>query len=357
MMDDSMEISSEHGHNMRDEDIDIDIDFTTGHADEDYILEDVMPHQTVDNSFLFEASPVAVNDDLMVDEVDETYHANEVNANFIPDIQNQSMADEHAAVPFANTGRPEAYLEEHEIVDADHFEVASIKETGIADHEDATHDRPVNRDLQPQDHHELTVPDDDHINVGVTAEAEPEPEAEAPTTKSDETNPRPASPHLSPDASILREEPHVQLDGFPEQTDETSKHISDNDHLDAVASHEYEDEVHSASEETHHLEAHVLATPEILVEYQETEYALFSTSELDDPDSFFLSDPSILDSSISHFLKAIRDVIQEDLASDDELCLSIGGMGIEVEEVSYKSILLLRTKLTVSNRPLHPSKI
>lgn len=356
-----MEISSEHGHNTRDEDIDIDIDFTTGHADEDYILEDAMPHQTVDNSFLFEASPVAVNDDLMVDEEDETYHANEVNADFIPDDQNQSMADENAAVPFTNASRPEAYLEEHEILDADHFEVASIKETGIADHEDATHDSPVNRDLQPQDHHELTAPDDGHINVGVTAEPEPEAEAEAeaeaPTAKSDETNPRPASPHLSPDTSILREEPHVQLNVFPEQTDETSKHISGDDHLDAVASHEYEDEVHSALEEAHHSEAHVLATPEILVEYQETEYALFSTSDLDDPDSFFLSDPSILDSPISHFLKAIRDVIHEDLASDDELCLSIGDMGVEVEEVSYKSIVHLRTKLTVSNRPLHPSKI
>ena len=71
-----MEISSEHGHNIRDEDIDIDIDFTTGHADEDYILEDVLPHETIDNDFLFEASPGAGQDDLMVDEgEDESFDA------------------------------------------------------------------------------------------------------------------------------------------------------------------------------------------------------------------------------------------------------------------------------------------
>lgn len=332
-----MEISSEHDHNTRDEDIDIDIDLTTGHADEDYILEDALPHQTVDNDFLFEASEVAVNDDLMIDEEDQTYHRNEVDADFIPGNQNQSMGDENVAVPFTTASGREMYLEEREIVDADHLQVASIKKGGIADQEDATHDSVVDRDLQPQDQHELTPADDDHINVGDTIEAG----AEAPTAEPDKTNSRPASPNLIPDGPISTEEPNVSLDGFPEQTDETSKHISDNDHVDAVAFHEYEEEVHDGSEDTHHLDGHVLATPEILVGYQETEYALFSTSELDDPDSFFLSDSSILDSPISHFLKAIRDVIHEDLTSEDELCLSIGDMGIEVEEVSNRPPLLL----------------
>ena len=40
MVEDSMEISFERGHSVGEEDIDIDIDLTSGQADEDYMLED-----------------------------------------------------------------------------------------------------------------------------------------------------------------------------------------------------------------------------------------------------------------------------------------------------------------------------
>lgn len=340
MMDDSMEISSEHGHNIRDEDIDIDIDFTTGHADEDYILEDVLPHETIDNDFLFEASPGAGQDDLMVDEGedDETYH--QVHTDISPDYNGQNIADEAAVMPFTATNGPAPYMEEHQAVHSDHFEVASARETVSPEHRDAPNGSAVETDLHLQDHKEPAIhKNEDHIDKVNSTDLG----TEAPATPRDNTIPQPTSSHdHSPNALAPKEHPKSPSAALPKPADESPKRITSQDDLDISASHEYQEEaLHGESEVAHLTEgSHVPAAPAILVLYQETEYALFSTSELDDPDSFFLSDTSILDSPISHFLKAIRDVIHEDLADEDELCLSMGDMGIEVEEVSYCHLLL-----------------
>ena len=331
-----MEISSEHGHNIRDEDIDIDIDLTTGHADEDYILEDALPH---DDDFLFEASTTVGNDDLMVDEDDETYHANHLDTDFIPQDHSQNMVDHASAVSFTAPSGPEFYVEDHGTLNTDHFEVASTKESEVTlEHEDAPNDALAENGLQPQDQQELAIHEDGRLDGINAAEVEVK-EVAAPTTPPDDTNSGPPSAPHSPKAPTPAEHPNDPSDSLAKPTDESPKQIVGQDHLDTSVSHEFEEGLHGDSEEIHNPEdSHVPTIPEILVAYQETEYALFSTSELDDPDSFFLSDTSILDSPISHFFQAIRDVIHEDLAGEDELCLSIGDMGIEVEEVSYSTL-------------------
>lgn len=337
-----MEISSEHGHNIRDEDIDIDIDLTAGHVDEDYVLEDAVSHQAFDDDFQFQASPTAVNDDLMVDEDgDEAYDMDQINTNTIPDDSSQNMADESFT---ATNGPASSYIPAHEALDADQFEVASVIETEVTwDSKEAANGSAVETDLRVQSQEEPTIlEDEEHIGKVNTAEVEP---SSAPPAN---TDPQPTSSHdRSPKAPAVSDHSKTPSDTTPKSTDENTQQIVSRGDLDTSASHEYEEEVHSESEEPYPTEdSHVPLIPDISVLYQETEYALFSTSELDDPDSFFLSDTSILDSPISHFLKAIRDVIHGDLADEDELCLSMGDLGIDVEEVRYCHPFSLEATLT-----------
>lgn len=331
-----MEISSEYGHNIRDEDIDIDIDLTTGHGDEDYILEDALPHQTVDEEFLFQASPTPGNDDLMVDEEgdNETYHMNEIAPDLVPDKSNKDMVEETGTITFMAANSPTTYQEHYDTLDAGHVQAASVTETAVASgHEDAPNGYTANNNLDLQSYNDpATHEDEDSTVTGNAAEIQAE------VVKVPAANihsPLPSAHSRSPKSPQLSEHPTSPLNTLPKSADESQEHIATRDQLDTVAPHEYEEGLESVPGETYPTDGlQTLPVPEILVLYQETEYALFSTSELDDPDSFFLSDTSILNNPISDFLKAIRNVIHDDLANEDELCLSVGDMGIEVEETS-----------------------
>jgi hypothetical protein len=72
---------------------------------------------------------------------------------------------------------------------------------------------------------------------------------------------------------------------------------------------------------------------EVLVMYGGAEYVLFGNSDADDIDSYFLSDISIKDKPLANLFEAIRNVIHEDLSDDDELCLSVPALGLDLEEV------------------------
>ena len=350
MMDDSMEISSEYGHNIRDEDIDIDIDLTTGHGDEDYILEDALPHQTVDEEFLFQASPTPGNDDLMVDEEgdNETYHMNEIAPDLVPDKSNKDMVEETGTITFMAANSPTTYQEHYDTLDAGHVQAASVTETTVASgHKDAPNGYSTNNNLDLQSYNDPAAHEDEDSTVtGIAAEIQAEA-VKVPAANIH--SPLPSAHSRSPKSPQLSEHPTSPLNTLPKSADESQEHIVTQDQLDTVASHEYEEGLDSVPGESYPTDGlQTLPVPEILVLYQETEYALFSTSELDDPDSFFLSDTSILNNPISDFLKAIRNVIHDDLANEDELCLSIGDMGIEVEEVSLSTYYSLNTTLKVS---------
>jgi hypothetical protein len=74
--------------------------------------------------------------------------------------------------------------------------------------------------------------------------------------------------------------------------------------------------------------------PEVVVAWQSNEYLLFPKSESDNSDSFFLSDLGIIERPLSEFLLSIREVLSEELQDEDELCMAVGDLGLEFEEVS-----------------------
>lgn len=98
----------------------------------------------------------------------------------------------------------------------------------------------------------------------------------------------------------------------------------------------------------------IAARYEILINYGKMDYQLFAKSVDDDPEQYFLSDRSALDTSLLEFLASIRDVITQEVSPLDELVMHIDGLGLEfgetttrdfVERYTFGDMLVLYDKL------------
>ncbi|CCU82673.1 glutamic acid-rich protein [Blumeria hordei DH14] len=99
-----------------------------------------------------------------------------------------------------------------------------------------------------------------------------------------------------------------------------------------------------------------IVSNDVTILYQSNEYALFSTSDSDDPNSFFLTDRSILQNSLSKLFEAIRDVIHDDLSHEDELFISVPDFGLQTEEgstsaqdMTLSQVIELRNQLLLND--------
>jgi hypothetical protein len=328
MADDSMEISSEHGHGIGEDDIDIDIDLTVGQVDEDYIIEDAASNADFRNDFHPQPSPAMGHDDLMIDEDIESYPMDD--ADLFHDEGGQTFQAE--SMSFA-TGEDSNFGQNlgdtiHSMAAATNlheglgYDQQQISENGLGqndfeleDSEDPLHDEDLHHHIeadQPETT-EATKPQPT-LNSGT-----PSPHNRSPhSVTADELRnlpgslPEPGVLPLSPTSNDLEESPTSNPDAL--ESSNTAKATSPRN-TDGPA-----------------------AAREVIVVYKSVEYALFSTSELDDPDSYFLSDRSITEKPLPDFFKAIRDIIHEELADEDELCISVEDLGLETEEVSCTEI-------------------
>jgi len=69
-------------------------------------------------------------------------------------------------------------------------------------------------------------------------------------------------------------------------------------------------------------------------EVKRKEYSLVSTAESDDPDSFFFGNDSVTKEPLSEFIDGLRNVLQEEIPLDEEICLVVEDLGLEINEVS-----------------------
>ena len=73
----------------------------------------------------------------------------------------------------------------------------------------------------------------------------------------------------------------------------------------------------------------------IVVQWAGGEYPLVASSEFDDPDSYFLKDSSSISEPLHVFFFCVRDALGDEVASQDELILTIEDLGLETFEVSH----------------------
>ena len=344
MADDSMEISSEIGHN--DGDIDIDFDFTTAQVDEDYILEDATLTADAGGDPGPQPSPAFGNDDLMIDEDVDSYsmhdadplHGEEghsIDHEALPlDIEGPFHAGEDPNLGFHfganNSNNATDYIYAHQ-------ESLEVQVAGNHTPEGNSGDIPHQKDLQQEDLQ--------------PAEVAPIPDSENLASEFSEHESRTASPvQRSPKSTVIAQAP--KSPPVPSRKHEsTSPDPTSEHHESNLASKSVSGDGITAIKNTSLDEKTIVPShQDVMVVYQSVEYALFSSSELDDPDSFFLSDMSIAEKPLADLFKAIRQVIQEDLGDEDELCIAVEDLGIEADEVSFLQMETLDSNLTPSKQ-------
>lgn len=339
MADDTMEISSEHGHNIGDGDIDIDIDFTAGRVDEDSVLEDAVSNAGFEDEFHPQPSPAVGHDDLMVDEDEELYSMPMDGADFMRDDDTHNVEDGALAISFAPPNIPTILVEQNRSGEISHLAANGSINDEVSwevndEPEHAGNTADVSIEDAEEEHYE-NPQEDDHFQVGHLQDSADSKEVETPAagTPHEDVNldiPRDISPKgniideepRSPPASISA--PEVVSQGHdPEPLEEAIGITSGtNDIASTIET--------VVAEET----ASITSIHEVVVVYQDSEYSLFSKSETDDIDSYFLSDLSIKVKPLGDFFEAIRDVIRDDLNDEEELCLSVEDLGLEIEETS-----------------------
>jgi hypothetical protein len=343
MADDTMEISSEHGQNIGDEDIDFDIDFTAGHVDEDYVLEDAASNAGFGDEFHPQPSLVMGHDDLMIDDGDETYPMHMDGDDFMGVDDTHNMEDEPLSMSSAPTSIPTVLAEE-----ASHIGNSSHLENGSMTDEVSWE---VNDELEPAGNDgNVEAPEQSHESNHEEGELQEHTDlkevdahtASAPHEDSQLDTPNDGSPKVhavgeeprSPPASTSAAEDESQGHGSNHPTEP----LNGSSRSHSVASTNET----AAVEET----ASFSLTHEVVVVYQDSEYSLFSKSGTDDIDSYFLYDMSIMDKPLSNFFEAIRDVIRDDLNVEDELCISVEDLGLDIEEVSCPTAYWQQAGLT-----------
>jgi Protein of unknown function (DUF2420) len=336
MADDSMEISSQHGHSDGDGDIDIDFDFTSAPVDEDYVLEDAALPADVGEDLRPQPSPAIGNDDLMIDEDVDSYPMDDADL-----LHGEEGQIQHEALPFDNESP--FHLEEdpnHGL----HFEGDDLN-SGAAymyGHQESSEAQVVENDAS--EGNLLDAPQGEDLQA---AEVVSVPDVEKPSADAAQHESRRASllyesPKSAVSAPAPKSPPAPNLERGPTSPTHTSEYHETN-----VTSPSLSGDGGKAVEATSLDTTTLRISPQdVMVVYQSVEYALFSSSELDDPDSFFLSDTSIADKPLADLFKAIRQVIQEDLSEEDELCMAVEDLGIETEEVSCAQVVPWHSRLT-----------
>ncbi|KAH9222831.1 hypothetical protein DL95DRAFT_454319 [Leptodontidium sp. 2 PMI_412] len=335
MVDDTMEISSDHGHNEEQGDIDIDLDLTAGPGDEDFILEDATSLVDFGNDFNPQPSTV-VNDDIMVDDDNESYQMEDAE---LLDQESEHIMEQEM-MSFAPDGDASYYDDNDQ---AGGQSVADDTNGLSYDGYDAAKDESLGFDLQQNP--EATLLDDNVQDLGDSHSKITDDPTQGTPAQGSQT---PSSSHhsLPPTAPIEPRSPPVSVT-------EPGLSPSHNTHDDPSlpSPHDADDSAAGISTISSSLQ-------QVVVVYREVEYALFSTSEHDDPDLYFLSDMSIVEKPLSEFFRAIREVIREDLVDEDELCIVVDSLGLQAEEgssivenVPLLQVLNLHTKLSENDGP------
>ncbi|KAF7879389.1 hypothetical protein EAF04_000585 [Stromatinia cepivora] len=364
MVDDTMEIASEHGHNIVEEDIDIDIDLTTGHVDEDDILDDVDADADFDTNITDVPAHVET-DDLMVDDDrdDASYHMEDADL-LEEEADDHNMEQEPAGLSFATDDPSGNSFNEVQSTEL------SIVDTGVSDQfwDDAQVAQESDEATNAQDtaatvHGSEDVVDNsadsaNNLNTKDTQDLAPASFPHGPTDENTQSN----SPQNHNYDESNRESLENNLDEptNPVEANDPNIYAEDEEHLDlntestesgpidtstnAEDQGQERSDLNTASaekslsdnsptfdtskdlEDQHHAR-------EIVVKYNNRNYPLIRKYSTDHPNEFFFEDPSVVEKPFNEFCSEIRKVLmEENLPKDDKISLVIEELQLVIEE-------------------------
>ncbi|KAG9233606.1 hypothetical protein BJ875DRAFT_484989 [Amylocarpus encephaloides] len=394
MADDDMEISSDPGYHGND-DIDIDIDFTTGDADGDgdYMVDDAplelgleetldIPALTpMDNDDYFEGDDTAMfdeagNENKKVEDVvgveafvpmsDASFSDLDHVASSYPPVSDSSfilgnITDAHMSttdpvLEFSNEQSSSAEFTSKNattnFIDGNYEQQTlttthdSIEETTHAEAVASTHRSQTGNDseeIASVAYSNLAYEVIDPSGNNDSAPSRPEETTGKLTPSPDlKTEQKPFEP-LPQESTLLQEEQTIDTKSV--NNTEESLTSKESTSVNALRSPPTSNPgtgtgspSHKTSDRTNNESTTVVNgfsnEANVTMVWQNAEYTLFPRLESDDPDSFFLSDQKILERPLNDFLQSIRDVIREEITDEDELCMAIEDLGLEIEETS-----------------------
>ncbi|KAF7948325.1 uncharacterized protein EAE97_003736 [Botrytis byssoidea] len=378
MVDDSMEIASEHGHNTAEEDIDIDIDLTTGNVDEDDILDDIDADADFDTNITDVPAHVET-DDLMVDDDgdDASYHMEDAELleeeaddhvmeqepavlSFVTDEPSDtSFAELHATESnFVDTGisdqfwdEPQEVQEQNEAMNAQDIEVnIHGSETVVDNSADSTKnsDSKDSKEFAPISFPHPPTDEDPQSN------SPPNPKYDGTTQEELENNVNePTNSIEAIDSNIYTEDGEqlglstasaesdpTDLNSHTEgqrQEQEQEQEQEQPDLITVSAESGLIDTNDATLESTKDLE-HQYHARGIVVKYNNRNYPLIRKSSTDHPNDFFFENSSVVEKTLNEFCSEIRKVLaEENLPQDDKISLVIEELQLVIEETQLTS--------------------
>lgn len=356
---DIMEISSDTGRDGGYGDIEIDMDFPTVPVDEDSILEDVRPEISYE-----EDHPASNDDHIMRDDDDQSLDMNDAEPlDDDTNIQLESEAVEMSFyVPDAVPANAVQSGSDHEVADPANatdeltWETLDEPQQDINDQiQVSTQETVDNEQLRENVDEPLTeatpaaseVLEDEYEQDELQDYQQYEDQAGQQEQYSEEQREEQTRKSPSPpNESVAAASEQPAENGVHEHDTEFqgSREQSVEEHRSPVqVTHETED-TKSAHPDDHNpqdtsnSEAWSLSefSHNIVVFYGQTGYySLLCNSESDDPNNYFLRDTSLFGQPIHDFLLALRNVIDGELSPDDEVCLKVPDLHLEISEVSH----------------------
>ncbi|PQE33037.1 conserved glutamic acid-rich protein [Rutstroemia sp. NJR-2017a WRK4] len=368
MADDSMELASEHGHDIIEEDIDIDIDINSGHVDEDDILDDI-DEANVD------ISTNAQNDDLMVDDDDDpSFHMEDadllqeevIDHNMEQDLAGTSADEDgiahvtfdeiHAAQPtttniedselvWDNAANVAGVFEVADTTLANQNEAVQITEEAHVVSSTAIHDVQETTQAveQEPEQAEPTAPEPQHIvrndvestsnhDEGKDLENSPAPSPRAPTDQgSREATPQMANP--DDQSTYITEANHETSHTAAELGPDTNNSNDEQTTIQAEGGDTQPSTTENPPTEEPDDFSDLSHSHEILVKYNGRKYPLIRKSPSDHPNDFFFEDPSVLAKPLVDFCTEIRAVlVEENLPEKDKVTLIIEELQLVIDE-------------------------
>ncbi|TQS36885.1 hypothetical protein Golomagni_02658 [Golovinomyces magnicellulatus] len=303
-----------------DEDFDFDFDLTAASEDEDTILEDVnstgYSEKSQDETFL--ASNELMNDD---DDDDDEGIKEMDDIETFTDCERIKNQDD---LMFLNTGN--VSNSDANLTNSEFFDNQIYNESNPHIQHDFTEDKSVENNALKEDTLENNENFLENTNDEFTGESS--------VSEFDNVDPQNSAPLQSPDVQVL------PSSGPPSSEGQRSKH--DDKRANSTSPSSLNDALNISSVSQIISDNYDLGC--VVVLYQANEYALFSSSDLDDPNSFFTKDRTIAQEPLSEFFMAIRNVVHEDLDDESELYISFPNFGLQIEETSslVKDITLLK---------------
>lgn len=333
MADDDVGLSSEHLEHAGNDDIDIDIDLLTAQQDEDFILEDVETDRSLEDA-------AVGNDDIMQDEENASYQMDDVDILQDEHVENLQMEDAYQSkAPGADFFSTEMGHNQGDVPE-NYIGLNGASEAAM---DDLTNHATFFREVEDEQVLEVHgVSDTDLVKTRKTEIFELPPQL--PVSEESLTS------EGQPEGQLLSVGPRTTSPkGTEPSVQDQTGHGTVSGLVDPIA--QGQDGVDPAADQERNV-----PQLRVIVLWRDAEYDLTAVSDGDDPDSFFLQDVKLIKEPFPSFLAALREVVLDELDPEDELCLTIEDLGLEVSEVSllltrlfHSELILLVRRLQLSN--------